>query len=80
MISIFPLIYLFEIVAASWFIHWEGLHKIPDFVDDNTIWRIGTRLEGFVVLAFGIMIMVYHRQFIAFMNGIGEFVKFILIG
>lgn len=71
--SLFPLILIFQLTIITSLIYWEGFHKIPRWAEEMSGWKMGTRLEGFIVLALAIFLVTYHTQYVELMNKLGDF-------
>jgi hypothetical protein len=66
--STYPIVFLFEVSICTVFLYWEGLHKIPEYFDGYSKWRLGTRLEGVGILCLAILFLTYHKQHESMMN------------
>jgi hypothetical protein len=61
--AMYPILFLFEVSCCTIFLYWEGLHKIPEYIDGHRKWKVGTRLEGLVILGFAVLMFTYHQQY-----------------
>ena len=71
-LAIYPAIFLIEVSVCCAFLHFEGVNKIPEYVDERWKWKIGTRLEGVVILFIAFVILTYHQQYESFLQNLGK--------
>ncbi|WP_228223650.1 hypothetical protein [Marinobacter nauticus] len=76
--SVFPLILIFQLTMITSLIYLELFHKFPEWADRNSGWRMGTRLEGCVILALAVLFVTYHAPYVELMNKIGSFLVSLL--
>jgi len=76
--SAFPLILIFQLTMITSIIYLELFHKFPEWADKNSIWRMGTRLEGVMILALVFLFVTYHAVYVNLMNKVGSFLVSLL--
>ncbi len=77
-LAIYPIMFLVEVRLCTAFLYWEGLQKIPSYIDDRAGWRWGTRAEGAFVLLLCLIMLTFHQQYDSFMKLLGTLVVSLL--
>ncbi|EIF41619.1 hypothetical protein DOK_17955, partial [gamma proteobacterium BDW918] len=77
-LAIYPVMFLVEVSLCIAFLYWEGMRKIPTYIDDRTGWKWGTRAEGAFVLLLALIMLTYHQQYDSFIKYLGRIVLTIL--
>ncbi|MCZ4307407.1 hypothetical protein [Vibrio atlanticus] len=74
-ISIYPIMFLIEVVFCLKLLYWGGLCEIPVYIEERKQWKRRTRIEGVFVLAVAMFFVTFYEQYQNFMNYIVEFLK-----
>lgn len=77
-LSVYPVLFLFEVTCCTIFLHWQGLHKIPEYIDGHRKWKVGTRLEGIAIFGLAILMLTYHEQYDTMMNSFSQWLVSLL--
>lgn len=68
LLSLYPILYLVLVSSCTALLYCKILQKIPLYIDNNSKWKIGTRIEGFLILFLAIFILTYHSQINEFIH------------
>ncbi|WP_342057852.1 hypothetical protein [Aeromonas sp. OTU364] len=77
-ISIYPAMFLIEVVFCLKYLYWGGLNERPEYIEDIKKWKMKTRFEGVGVLALSILFLTFYGQYKNFMGLIINYLKSIL--